>query len=365
LSPIAHRLGIDLHRQIHTADTPPALLLFQAFSLLPPVSAYWAWFAFNTSAFVVAIYLMLFARNCTIEKRIAWMLAALLLIHPAFVDQLVLAQRQSLILLLLVLTMRWLEQERDGAAGLTLALAAALRAFPLLIAGYLIVRRRWRALGFTVLGLVLIGSVTAAALGIHQCVSYVQIVHGADAQWVMSQPWNLALHAFIWRMFRDAFGPAPGNTIRELQIVITMGSALAILGATIRATSQAKSGPDMDSRAFSLWVAASVILSPVVWIHYMVLLSIPLVRMVVASIGNRCSRRALWAIAISYVALVISSGSRVTVRDLVGQALYRVDLELGFGSLLIAFVGIYWFATDRPSEVEDGRKPRAVERVSA
>jgi hypothetical protein len=68
LSPIAHRLGIDLHRQIHTADTPPALLLFQPFSLLPPAPAYWGWFALNTSAFVIAIYLLLFAHNCDREE---------------------------------------------------------------------------------------------------------------------------------------------------------------------------------------------------------------------------------------------------------------------------------------------------------
>jgi hypothetical protein len=237
------------------------------------------------------------------------MLAAVLLLHPAFADQLVLAQRQTQILLLLVLMMRWLEQERDAAAGLMLALAAALRAFPLLMVGYLIVRRRWRAFGFTVLGLVLIGSITVAALGIHQCASYMQILHGADTQWVMSQPWNLALRAFVWRMFRDAFGPAPGNAIGGLQIVVTVASSFGILLATIRATPQTRSGPDMDSRAFSVWLAASVILSPIVWIHYMVLLSIPLVQMVVASIENRCSRRALWAIIVSYVMLVISSCS--------------------------------------------------------
>jgi hypothetical protein len=131
----------------------------------------------------------------------------------------------------------------------------------------------------------------------------------------VSQPWNIAPHAFIWRMFSDAFGPAPGNIIRELQIVITMGQCPCSPGGDAKGHVTSEVRPDMDSRVFSRWVAASVILSPVVWIHYMVLLSIPLVRMVVASIGNRCSRRAPWAIAISYVALVISSGSRVTVRD--------------------------------------------------
>ena len=110
LSPIAYRLGIDLRRQIHTGDTPPAILLFQPFSLIPLAPAYWAWFALNTTAFVIAIYLLLFARDCQIERKIAWMLAALLLIHPAFADQLVLAQRQTQILLLLVLMMRLLSR---------------------------------------------------------------------------------------------------------------------------------------------------------------------------------------------------------------------------------------------------------------
>ena len=66
-----------------------------------------------------------------------------ILLYSPLSDHIAFAQVQILILLMLVLAMRWLAIGREVAAGLMLALAAMLKAFPLVLALYLIITRRW------------------------------------------------------------------------------------------------------------------------------------------------------------------------------------------------------------------------------
>jgi hypothetical protein len=86
------------------------------------------------------------------------------------------AQTQILILLLLALVMRWLQRGHDAAAGFALALAGLLKIFPLLLIGYLLAIRRWRATVYTVCGLLLGGLLTLALVGLTHSLAFFQVV---------------------------------------------------------------------------------------------------------------------------------------------------------------------------------------------
>jgi uncharacterized membrane protein len=71
-------------------------------------------------------------------------IAVLALLYAPITENFLFSQRQTLILLLLVLVMRALDRGYEAAAGMFLGLAVAYRVFPLLIAGYFIIRSHWR-----------------------------------------------------------------------------------------------------------------------------------------------------------------------------------------------------------------------------
>src|SRR5260370_1161500 len=85
-------------------------------------------------------------------------------------------QSQLIILALMVAAMRAMDRNRDGTAGLIIAIAALLRAYPLLLVGYFIFRRKWRAVMFATAGIAAGGFATVAILGLSHTLSF---VHGA------------------------------------------------------------------------------------------------------------------------------------------------------------------------------------------
>ena len=62
-------------------------------------------------------------------------------------------QSQLIVLALMAGAMRAMERERDGTAGLLIASSGLLRAYPLLLVGYFVVRRKSRAVAFATAGI--------------------------------------------------------------------------------------------------------------------------------------------------------------------------------------------------------------------
>ncbi len=76
---------------------------------------------------------------------------------PFISDMFLLGQPNLLLLFLILGSFAALRSQREGIAGTLIALAAGIKAFPLLTVGYLVYRRRWKALAAT--GIALIGFV--------------------------------------------------------------------------------------------------------------------------------------------------------------------------------------------------------------
>ena len=221
-------------------------------------------------------------------------LAAVTILFPPVLDHLVFGQNKMLVLLMFVLMLRWMERGRDGAAGLMLAFATLLRAFPLLLVGYLIsdetmargrlhhrgTRRRRRA---------------HDRVGGHR--NDAELCACADlSDRAMGQalPGNIAIGPTVARMFWYFFGIHLGTALQWAAKAASLAAELALLAFTIKVTVSRPRDDDPDGRLFILWIMTAILISPTSWFYYLVLLTIPMVKLSAAAANNRTSARALW-----------------------------------------------------------------------
>ena len=353
LAPIGAQLGLETNWLVHASETPPFLLCFEPLTRMRPRAAFWIWTAINFSALAIAMCLLLVRRR-GLSGRTAILLAGLMLMSAPVNLNFYWGQSQLIVLALMVAAMRAMDRDRDGAAGLLIAAAALLRAYPLLLIGYFVLRRKWRAVIFATIGIAAGGFATVAILGLSQTLSF---VHGAlwltDYR-VVNRVDNLSLGPFASRMFWSLTGTSPGSSsdwIRRAAIAI---ADVVVLGLTIRATLADAGRRDPDWRIYSLWIATAIMLTPVGWHHYLVLLAIPFVQMVASAAQGRSDLRAVWMAALAYLLSAISlrAFSRFMVRpptefQLAFPLLAHVLEETSFIALLTGYIAAYSFATDR------------------
>jgi Glycosyltransferase family 87 len=337
ITPAARRLGLDVGPLTHDDSMPFFLLCFAPLTRLSPKAAYWVWFGTNSAVLALVIVLLLQGLG-----RGKLLLAALMLPYQPVAEHFAYARTEILILLMLVLMLHWLEEGHDGAAGLILALAGALRAFPLVLAGYLLLRGQWRALFYTAVGLAIISIITVAMLGLPLCASF---VNGAlfSAQYQFAAMFlDVSLSAFVSRLFWYPMGPHLGHSLEVLRGVAVVSADLAVLVLTIRVTLASSD----KSRAFSLWIVTSILLSPIAWVHYMVLVFILFAQLALAASQGRCSDRAIWAMLASYVLLKIPNDLLEMARHRHSPVFFFGIGELYFFTLVLAYLSAYWLAAD-------------------
>ncbi len=357
LTPIGTQLGLETNWLVHASETPPFLICFEPLTRLRPRVAFWIWTAINFSALATAMYLLLAYRRA-LSVRTALLLAALMLMSAPVNLNFYWAQSQLIILALMVVAMRAMDRNRDGTAGLMIAIAALLRAYPLLLVGYFIFRRKWRAVIFATAGIAAGGFATVAILGLPQTLSF---VHGAlwltDYR-VVGRVDNLSLGPFVSRMFWSLTGTAPGSSADWIRRSAIGAADIVVLGLTIRATLADRNRDDPYWRIYSLWIATAIMLTPVGWHHYLVLLAIPFVQMVASAAERRSSSRAIWMAVGAYLLSAISlrAFSRFMVPpptefQISFPLLAHALEETSFLALLTGYIATYWFATDHAHPV--------------
>jgi alpha-1,2-mannosyltransferase len=353
LTAMSDRLGIETGTLIHAADTPTFLLCFEPLTAMSPRHAYWTWTLLSLAALVAAL-MMLLGRSARIPRIYAWSLGALAVLYAPLAQNYAWGQSQVFVLLLLVVMMRAMERGRDGAAGLALAAAGLLRAYPLLLLGYLALRRRWRAMLFALGGLAAGGLATLALAGIPLTLAF---VHGAA--WVTSykrtaRAIDVALGPFVSRLFWYGFGAPLPHWLDLVRAAASLGAQALLLLATVLATIRAAPGEDRDWRVYSLWIATAIVLSPLAWPHYMVLLILPFIQLAAALNAGRARARAGWMALANFVvaAVALEVWMRLKLDGQAGAAAQTpMPLQLlaegNFLAVALGYLAVYWFATDR------------------
>ena len=337
LSTISQRLGVYIGPLVHSVDTPTALFLFAPFARLSLPMAHATWLLLNAFALAAALILLLSPKYSGLDARFALAVGAIALLYAPITENFVFGQRQPLVLLLLVLVMRAMQRRQEAVAGLLLGLAIAYRAFPALIAGYFLMRREWRVLAFVGLGFVLTSALTVVGLGLGICENY---PHGMffAIRMFSSQPANVSLNGFVTRLFAHfGWGASTFSSIVQLFVISMVAWA----------TGRNRKRENFDRASYGLWVAAAILLSPLSWIHYMMLLLIPFVEITSAAERRLCNRREVWAMVASYLLVAMTFRIRP---DLVDPVWWSNGLKyLAEGpsvALLLGFLAAYWLATD-------------------
>jgi hypothetical protein len=129
---------------------------------------------------------------------------------------------------------------------------------------------------------------------------------------------------------------------------------------TVKATAARSSSDDPDGRLFSLWIMTAILVSPTSWFYYLVLLTIPIVKLSAAAANNRTSARALWAgvacytLAWLYFTLVDMHSPELALHP--DTLVWRVGASpVG----LLAYLSLYWFAVDPPAVDQVAAQSRA------
>lgn len=268
--------GTEWHWSVNV-HPPTSVLLGIPFQATDYWNAFLAWNLTSLAALAISLGLVIrelkiqFTARCVLP-----LLAGLLLFEPLWQQTI---QGQLNLILLLILTGVWVADRRDRPilAGSLTGLALIIKLFPGFLFVYFLFQRRWKAViaGFfsAVAGTVL----TLVLTGPEAYMTYWNDVFPTTAQWWSA--WNNASLAGFWfKLFSaEQFGRqlTPLFASTDLARVGTMISWCVVLVLLLPVVWKAKQREERD-HAFGLSLTAMLLISPVTWEHYFLLLLLPL-----------------------------------------------------------------------------------------
>ncbi|HJZ50320.1 MAG TPA: glycosyltransferase family 87 protein, partial [Roseiflexaceae bacterium] len=260
-----YETGVDFYaKPIQYIYPPPIALL-----LLPLpdyLTTWWVWALISLLCWAGALALLLRELSGDLRERVPpiwWpLLLGELVAFTPVLSHFFWGQTQLQLLLLLTVSWMFLRRGRDVPAGLVLGIAIAVKIFPLLLFAPLLARRRWRCLAAATLsaGLILIGSY--AAVGWDQAYVFFTDVLPRHSGSVIAHSTN---HTTIAAMLTNAFGSA------LLAYYISMAMRGLVMLAVLYGAWRARD----TAQAFALGMTTLVLVTPVVWEHYFVLVYLP------------------------------------------------------------------------------------------
>jgi hypothetical protein len=275
LAPLAKKLGLSTGA--FRANYPATFILcFEPLTLLPPQTAYWVWTGFNFLLLPAALTVLLARRGIGALR--GMVLAALGIFYEPISENFFWAQLQIVLLLLLALNFRWARAGKDAAAGLALAMAILLKAFPAIMLFHFVLARRIRLVAWTLAGTAAGGGLTLLIVG-RRAYGFLRPGTTTSEVW-----WNagLSVSATISQIFSAVLHEplVPGANLARIALIAAVVIWLLTLGAraTIRSTRVGR-----GDAGYAIWVVLAVFIFPITWIDHMVLLLIPFTQIALAA----------------------------------------------------------------------------------
>jgi hypothetical protein len=252
-------------------DYPPtfilAILPFAA--TLSPHAASLAWIALLNLAFVAGVAIL------PVRRETRWAVLLLAGLSWPYLYAVKLGQLGPLLFLLYAIAWRW--ADRPAAAGLSAALGTAAKLQPLLLFGWAFATRRFRAVAVG-LGILVAGALLASVVaGLGAWPDWIGLIARVGSN-ALTAPQVLSIGAIAYRA---------GVPLSIATLVQWASAALAgavALFAWVRYPAPV---------AIVVTAVASVLVSPIVWAHYAVILLLPVALLL--------ERRQWWAVALPIV----------------------------------------------------------------
>jgi hypothetical protein len=269
VGPLARRLGVEAMRANYA---PPFVLAIEPLSLLTRIEAFWLWHGISVCLLLIAVWLLVADLDDS-RKRVRFACAALF--YGPVTAALFWCQVEPFVLLMLVIALRNSAARRDIVSGIAVGLAAMCKMYPIVVIGYYLMSRRWTVVAST--GLTILGGILLSMLAFNGKV-HADFTHqlwrtAGEKFWPYAM--NTSLSAVVAKSLWMLAGENFGTGLKVLRIALIVLVASVVLAMTIRGTLSAKRRNE-ESIGFGLWVAATVLLTPIVWPHYLTILLIPL-----------------------------------------------------------------------------------------
>ena len=351
----ARVMGVPPEQGYPYLPHPPfALLLTLPFAYASFISAAAVWFAISI-ALLGALALLLAEiaadavgadRRPTTDTVLTFF--GLLLAWPPVLYNLEKGQFSILLAVLMALAWRSLAHRQSTRAGVFLGVAAAVKIFPALLGGYLLLRNR-----ASLVWLIVIGAVATLLpllwVGLDALSGFVRHSQGNLSYWatwpaVTYSVYGLAARALVGGRWAVPFVHAPAVAGASVAV-----ASLAMIGIATLATTHKHIVNEDEGARFAAWVTLLVSLNPLSMGHNGVLLALPIVLVARSLLGDpRTWLKLLWSAGV-----VLASIPRQTVFQLVTipvepMAGLVVALPL-LGTLLLFAASV---AASRPSWVD-------------
>ena len=149
--------------------TPPSAWPVLPLTFFSPLTAKRIWIVLNLGMLAMSVELMV--RAAGLRRRFVWLMClfAIIPLRTSFLF----GQMHLIVLLALVLAWFFARRGNDVASGIFIAVAGALKIYPLLLVGYFVLRRRWKALLSTITAVGAIIAISILVMGHEMLRSFV------------------------------------------------------------------------------------------------------------------------------------------------------------------------------------------------
>jgi hypothetical protein len=283
----------------HNAHPPPSVLLALPFAGLDCPEATLAWNLISLTALAVSLVLVGHAMGLGFSLWYMCPAVTLLLICNPLLQQV--NQGQLSLLLALLVTGTWVA-ERSGRrmlAGVLLGTATAAKIFPGFLFLYFLLRRQWLVIAAGACAFAAITGLTLVLLGPQTYADYIKEAMPHLAQY-RSDWLNASLVGFWCKLFDAGTGESakhvrvlwPSQALAWLGILLSCGLVLAWWARRVWRSHQESGVGSRESgvrsqesgvrsqrsgdHAFGLSVIVMLLVAPITWEHYFLLLIVPL-----------------------------------------------------------------------------------------
>ncbi|HXI45100.1 MAG TPA: glycosyltransferase family 87 protein, partial [Candidatus Acidoferrales bacterium] len=244
---------------------PLAALVTPVAALFPsdPLPGLWIWS--GLAALVLAVTVLALARTEDLGGRFpllrgrwAWVLVGAAFALPPVVDELVNGNVHLFIAGLMAAA--WIGLRRhdaagDRAAGIALGIATVVKLFPVLLLLWLVLRGRWRPVGWAVAGALGLAVLTLPVTGVQPWLDYPTVLANMAAPIDVSA----SLSPTVWLAPLLGFGLA--------RVVVTAAVLAVLLWVSRRA----------DERVgYAAAIVLALLATPALWTHYLSILVVPM-----------------------------------------------------------------------------------------
>jgi hypothetical protein len=288
--------------------TPLSALPIVPLTIFSALAAKRIWILINLGLLVGSVEFLF--RSTTLSRRRIWLIAllAILPLRTSFLY----GQMHIAVLFLMTLAYFLLRRQRAWMCGLCIAIAAALKVYPLLFILYFLWRRQWRPAIATIGSTVLIVIVGGFAMGWQLLRTYALQMLPRTLQGEVLDPYSAhaaSAAALFHRLFlfEPSLNPAPAFSSPSLYAVVYPLWQMAVFLPLLWLLYPADQNNEREPREWAAFLFSLLLLSPVPSSYHFVVMILPVVLFVDASL--RRNKTVLAGVVILFYFLIAIAGA--------------------------------------------------------